>query len=182
MILIVDMNYRKGSLGFYEFVLPIVSVAKQAGKCVVKHYSEIDQSDLGNCSHIILSGTALKNHTTLNSIEEFGWIKNQVKPLLGICAGMQTIGFVFGCHLKKCLEIGMTRITTVKTNSLLSPALKAYELHNYALQVTREFDVLAESKKCVQAIKHNKKEIYGVLFHPEVRNKEIIGRFLLLPS
>jgi GMP synthase-like glutamine amidotransferase len=30
----------------------------------------------------------------------------------------------------------------------------------------------------VQAIKHKQKDIFGVLFHPEVRNREIIERFV----
>jgi len=38
--------------------------------------------------------------------------------------------------------------------------------------------VLAESAKCVHAIKHKLKDVYGVLFHPEVRNKEVVERFI----
>jgi GMP synthase-like glutamine amidotransferase len=38
--------------------------------------------------------------------------------------------------------------------------------------------VLAESAKCVHAMKHRQKDIYGVLFHPEVRNKEVLQRFI----
>ena len=42
-----------------------------------------------------------------------------------------------------------------------------------------EFDVLAESKYCPQAIKHKEKPYFAVLFHPEVRNKKIIENFCL---
>ena len=31
-----------------------------------------------------------------------------------------------------------------------------------------------------EIIKHKEKETYGVIFHPEVRNKEIIKKFLEL--
>jgi GMP synthase-like glutamine amidotransferase len=65
---------------------------------------------------------------------------------------------------------------------LFASRFKAYELHNYSAESSPDFDVLAESKKCVQAIKHKKKAVYGVLFHPEVRNKEILERFILLKS
>ena len=41
MILVVDMNWKKDSLGYYEFVLPIVSVAEDLDECVVKHYSKL---------------------------------------------------------------------------------------------------------------------------------------------
>ena len=71
MILIVDMSYRKDSLGFYEFVLPIVSIAKELDECVVKHYLELGREDLSKFDSAILSGTALKDHATLSQPEKF---------------------------------------------------------------------------------------------------------------
>ena len=91
---------------------------------------------------------------------------------------MQTIGVVFGAKLNQCLEIGMTQITTLKSNPFFSSTFKAYSLHNYSIALPAIFDALAESEKCIQAIKHKQKDIYGVLFHPEVRNKEILQRFI----
>ena len=179
MILVVDMSCKKDSLGFYEFVLPIVSIAKESDECVVKHYSELRREDLGKFDSVILSGTALKDHATLSQPEKFEWIRDCGKPVLGICAGMQTIGLVFGLRLKKCLGIGMAQIRTLTPNPLFSSTFKAYTLHNFSVTCSPEFDVLAESEKCVQAIKHKRTETYGVLFHPEVRNKEIIQGFIL---
>ena len=179
MILVVDMNYKKDSLGYYEFVLPIVSVAKELDECVVKHYLELGSEDWTKFDSVILSGTALKDHATLGQPEKFEWIRDCGKPVLGICAGMQTIGLVFGLRLKKCLGIGMAQINTLKANPLFSSTFKAYTLHNFSVTSSPEFDVLAESEKCMQAIKHKRTETYGVLFHPEVRNKEVIQRFIL---
>ena len=178
MILVVDMNWKKDSLGFYEFVLSIVSIAKELDEVVVKHYAELTREDTSKSDIIILSGTALKDRATLNQTEKFEWIKTCEKPILGICAGMQTIGLVFGLHLKKCLGIGMTQITTLKGNPLFSSTFKAYSLHNFSVVPSDDFEVLAESTHCVQAIKHNLRDVYGVLFHPEVRNKEILQRFV----
>ena len=178
MILIVDMSYRKDLLGFYEFVLPIVYIAKELDECVVKHYLELGREDLSKFDSAILSGTALKDHATLSQPEKFEWIRNCGKPVLGICAGMQTIGLVFGLRLKKCLGIGMAQIRTLTPNPLFSSTFKAYTLHNFSVTCSPEFDALAESEKCVQAIKHKRTETYGVLFHPEVRNKEVIQRFI----
>jgi GMP synthase-like glutamine amidotransferase len=164
MILVVDMNFKQASLGFYEFVSPIVAIVEELDKCVVKHYSELMQEDMRNCSKIILSATALKDTATLNQTDRFKWIKDCDKPILGICAGMQTIGLVFGARLETCLEIGMTQITTRRANPLFFSSFKAYAMHNYSIQPPVEFDVLADSAKCVQAIKHKQKEIYGVIF------------------
>jgi GMP synthase (glutamine-hydrolysing) len=178
MILVVDMNSLKNPFGFSEFVLPIVAVAEELEKCVVKHYLEVNEKNLNSYDKIILSGSAMKNTVTLDQTARFTWIKDCNKPVLGICAGMQTAGLVFGGRLKKCREIGMTEIATLKANQLFSSASKVYALHNYAVVPSNQFEVLAESAKCVHAIKHKQKNTYGVLFHPEVRNKEVIQRFI----
>jgi GMP synthase (glutamine-hydrolysing) len=181
MILIVDMNFKKDSLGIYEFVHPIASIVKGFEEYAIKHYSELGQADVDEYSRVILSGNALRNEQVLNKLDIFRWIRGCEKPVLGICAGMQTICLVFGSSLKRCVEIGMKRIETVKENPLFSASFDAYELHSHAIQPSAEFEALAKSKKCVQAVKHREKDIYGVLFHPEVRNREIIERFVAPP-
>jgi GMP synthase (glutamine-hydrolysing) len=182
MILVVDMNWKKNSLGFYEFVLPIVTIAKTQDECIVKHFLEVTNQDLNRCSSVILSGTALKDAATLNQPEKFMWLKETEKPVLGICAGMETIGVVFGIQLIQCLEIGMTAINVIKENPFYREDFKAYALHSYCIESSGDFEVWAKSEKCVQIIKHKIKPIYGVLFHPEVRNAELIKLFIQLKS
>jgi GMP synthase-like glutamine amidotransferase len=179
MILIVDMNWKRDSLGYYEFVLPIVAIAERLDDCIIKHHVELNSEDLNQCDKVILSGTALKDIATLNHPEKFRWLKKTEKPVLGICAGMQTIGTVFGATLVKSLEIGMTQVTTLKENTLFSGDYTAYSLHSYCVKPLDNFEVWAKSKKCIQAAKLKHKEIYGVLFHPEVRNKEILQQFII---
>ena len=178
MILIVDMNSTENPFGFHEFVLPIVSIAGELEKCTVKHCIEVNEKSLNGYDKIILSGSALKDTVTLNQTTRFKWLKDCNKPVLGICAGMQTIGLVFGGVVEKCREIGMTKIETSKENILFSSTFKVYALHNYALRPSSDFKVLAKSTKCVHAIKHKWKDVYGLLFHPEVRNKEVVERFI----
>jgi len=182
MILVVDMNCKKNSLAYYEFLLPIISEAQTLDKCTVKHYLELTRTDLDSCSSVVLSGTPLKDNATLEQPEKFAWLKNFSKPVLGICAGMQTLGVVFDLKLHKCLQIGMTQICTVKENPLFAGTFRAYTLHNFSMEASGEFEVLAESSRCIQAVKHKQKPIYGVLFHPEVRNPDILKRFLELHS
>jgi GMP synthase-like glutamine amidotransferase len=180
MILIVDMNWKRDSLAFYEFVSPIVSVVQPLEDCEVKHFLDINTGELNGYSKIILSGTTLKDHATLKQIDKFHWIKTCNKPILGICAGMQTIALVFDVPLTTCLQIGMVEISTLKENALFQGDFKAYTLHNYSVETSKTFETFAQSTKCIQAIKHKQKNIYGVLFHPEVRNKEILKHFTKL--
>lgn len=179
MILIIDMNWKKDSLGYYEFVSPIATVVKPLDDWIVKHYLEVTSEDLSRCNAVILSGTPLKDTATLSQPEKFQWLKKTEKPVLGICAGMETIGVVYGMRLKRCLEIGMTLVNIVQENPLLSGDLKAYSLHSVCVEPpSADLEVWAKSSQCVQVIKHKRKNIYGTLFHPEVRNQEIIKKFI----
>jgi GMP synthase-like glutamine amidotransferase len=180
VILVVDLNSKKDSLAYYEFVSPIVLVAQEHDKCVVKHYLDVTREDIDGASNIILSGTPLKDNATLQQPEKFNWLKNTDKPVLGVCAGMQTLGVVFGLKLTRCLQIGMTQICTVKENQLFSGSFRAYTLHNFSVETSGDFEVLAESARCIQAMKHKQKQVYGVLFHPEVRNPDVLKRFIKL--
>ncbi len=178
MILIVDLNWKRDSLAYNEFVASIASVLEPLGKCVVKHFLEVTPSELGAYRCVVLSGNALKDHTALKHVDRFNWIKNSDKPILGICAGMQIISLVFEVPLTPFLQIGMTEIKTVKENPLFQGSFAAYALHNYSVKPSETFDVLAESARCIQATRHKHKTIYGMLFHPEVRNQEILKRFV----
>lgn len=178
MILIVDMNCKKASLGFEEFVLPLVHVVNSIEACEVTHYTEIKEVE--TYTKVILSGACLKDGEYLKRRELFEWLKTCTPPVLGICAGMQIIGLIFNSSVISCREIGMTDITVVKENTLFSTSFRAYELHNYGIEPSPTFDILARSEKCVQAVKHKEKRIYGLLFHPEVRNSHILELFVLL--
>ena len=180
MILVVDMNWKRDSLAFNEFVSPIVSVVHPFEDCEVKHFLDTKPEELERYTKIIFSGTPLKDHATLKQFDKFNWIKSYGKPVLGICAGMQTIALVFGATLTNCLQIGLAEISILKQNPLFQGDFRAYTLHNYSVAPSQTFETLAESTNCIQAIKHKQKNIYGVLFHPEVRNQEILKRFIQL--
>lgn len=178
MILVIDLNWKKDSLGYYEFVLPILAIAKKLDKCRVKHYLDVSKQDLDSCDRIILSGTALKDNAFLSKQEKFQWLTQTEKPVLGICAGMEIIGLVFGATLSESLEVGMTPVSTVMQNPLFIGEFKAYSLHGFCIESSEQFEVWAKSSRCIQAIKHKEKQIYGFLFHPEVRNQEILKKFI----
>ncbi|MBD3388306.1 MAG: hypothetical protein GF416_04445 [Candidatus Altiarchaeales archaeon] len=178
MILIVDLN-REGSLATSEFVAPIASTIAGIESVTVRHYSEVS-SICDDVTHVILSGTPLKETGYLDSIDSFNWIGDCEAPVLGICAGMQVICLVHGSKLVECQEIGMTEVEVTGDNRLCEGRFKAYELHNLSVDVGGDFTVLGSSRDCIQLVKHADRELYGVLFHPEVRNRDIIRRFIKL--
>lgn len=180
MILVVDMNWKKESLAYSEFVSPIISIVEPLEPFEVKHFLDVDPSQLGGYGRIILSGTALKDFAAQEHAESFQWIKTFDRPILGICAGMRIISRTYGVPLEPCLQVGMTEIVVLKENPLFQRNFKAYALHSYSVMPSQTFYVLAESSKCIQAIKHKQKPIYGVLFHPEVRNQDILKQFVKL--
>lgn len=176
--MIADMNHKKNSLGFLEFVMPIAEILKDGEDYKIKHYSEITEGGVKSYRRIILSGAPLKDNKYLEDMEKFEWIKECGSPILGICAGMQVIGLIFNSALKRCQEIGMEEIETIKENPLFYLKFEAYELHNHTIEPSEDLEVIARSERCIQGVKVREKEIYGILFHPEVRNKDIVRRFV----
>lgn len=156
-----------------EFVLPI---AKYLENYQIAHYK--DNIDFSKYSHIIICGTALKDNDYLEHIKNFDWIKTTELPVLGICSGMQIIALLDGAEIKKKTEIGLIEIKTIKKNKLINGEFYAYNLHSNSLINLNKFDILAQSTKTPQIIKRKQKNIFGIMFHPEVRNKEIITNFL----
>jgi len=175
MILLISTCSEK--LHELEFVKPIEQILSE-GKInfFTKHYSEIADADLKKADKIIICGTSLKDNKFLKNIKKFSWIKNYSKPILGICAGMQIISLMFGGKLKTKTEIGFYEETFTKEFLSLIGKHEVYHLHNNYTTLPKDFASFTKSK-IPQAIKHKSKEIYGILFHPEVRNKILIEKF-----
>jgi len=182
-VLIIDLSPTKNSLWKNEFVYPITKLIKNISNYTIIHFTDLKKTNLETFEKIILSGSPLNDFKAINKIELFHWIKDTNKPILGICAGFQIINKIFEekLNLKKLQEIGLIEIKIEKKNILFSNNLKVYCLHNKGIsknQKIENFEILATSKICIEAIKHKKKDIYGVLFHPEVSNNEIILNFI----
>lgn len=178
MILIV--NVCKERLHYFEFVKPVEDILRaNNGLFFTKHYLEVGDGDLAKCDKIIICGTSLADNGFMGDVKKFSWIKNFEKPIFGICAGMQIFGIIFGGELKKQTEIGFFHEGFEKEFFGIKGEREVYHLHNYYVDFSgvKDFKIYSYSK-ISQAVKHKKKEIYGVLFHPEVRNKEMLMEFV----
>jgi GMP synthase (glutamine-hydrolysing) len=177
---ILIINLCKERLHYFEFVKPIEDILKKEGKEYETVTKKFDKKILKKFSKVIICGTSLQDNEYLEKIKDFEWIKDYNGKLLGICAGMQIICAIFGCKLKKNLDIGMKMIS-IKQNFLgINGWNEVYSLHSNSIvedyHVERKFFIFSQGS--IDAIKHREKDIYGVLFHPEARQKEIIKNFV----
>jgi GMP synthase-like glutamine amidotransferase len=188
MIIIVDLCHEKNSLSSYEFVHPIAETVNDCGfRYEILHYKELikdgqDTDWLENFFGLILCGTALKDNAYTEHPACFHWLRDWKKPALGICAGMQVLGSEFGGRIVPQPAIGLEKIAIIAESPLLGGQreIEAYHLHNYGATLPDHFRLLAGSPTCVEAFCHEELPIYGIIFHPEVRNRWILDKFLRL--
>jgi len=178
MILLIDLT--SDELSSLEFVNPIKRIVESfKEKTEIVHYSKSEDEEnkqkINSAEKIILCGTALKDNKFQDDFEKFNWMKDSKKPILGICAGMQIVGLVHGAKLIQMKEIGMTQIIA-KNDIFQDTMFSAYEMHGSSVTLPEGFIEIAFNDKGTQAIKKDK--IYGIQFHPEVRNRKLIENFL----
>ena len=164
-----------------EFVRPIEDIAKKFAKVHRKRICSISPEELGSdfYSLIIICGTSLLDNQFDKCITNLKEIKHLEKPILGICAGMQIIAKIYGIPLVQFRQIGFIEFIYKNKKK------QGYFLHTRAVAVqdiakNRMFECMSSdiNKKYCFGFKHKNKEIMGLLFHPEVRNKEILEEFI----
>jgi len=185
-VLVIDLCREENSLHYKEFVQPVVDILNQANiKNEIIYFKKLDVinfEDYNNFNKIILCGVALKDFDYLDNLDKFEILKKVPCEILGICAGSQIIGKLFGYELKKGQEIGLIDLDVLKNDKIFEDVNlnEVYCLHNSYIDFNEsnfvDVEILAKSKNFVQAFKI--RNFYGVLFHPEVRNKELIINFV----
>ncbi len=170
----------ENKLSELEFVLPISRLIPNSNYKIL-HYADCSKKILNEYEKIIICGTSLKDTSYLNKLDYFKNLFSTYEgPVLGICSGMQIIGSIFGSRIIKNVEIGMVNIQTLLVNPICKGNFQAYSLHNNSIENNQNFEIIAESKGCVQVLKHKRRNIWGVSFHPEVRNETVISNFIKL--
>jgi GMP synthase-like glutamine amidotransferase len=76
------------------------------------------------------------------------------------------------------VRIGQYKVKTVRKSALTSKTdFYSYFLNSKTAALSDKFEVLGQSGRLPCMIRHEDKEFYGCLFHPEVLNPEIIENF-----
>ena len=175
-ILIISTCSEK--LSEREFVTPISRIIGEHAYKIL-HYAECTEENTSEFGKILICGTSLQDNSYQKDIDKFKMIlTNFDKPILGICSGMQIVASLFEDKLVENIEIGMIEVRTLESNRLCEGKFQAYSIHNFSVDNLEFFTILARSDTSIQAIKHKSREIFGVSFHPEVRNEEIVENFL----
>jgi GMP synthase (glutamine-hydrolysing) len=150
-------------------------------------WDETDGMDLEEADGLILSGspTFLTEVSHVPYHERYGFIRETVKPVLGICFGHQVVGILHGAQIYRGKEVeGTIEIKLLKDDPLFAglenPTVMA-EDHTEGIDVPEGFVHLATSSLYPnEGMKHRTKKIYSVQFHPEVsgeNGKILFGNF-----
>ncbi|MBS7639138.1 MAG: hypothetical protein QW804_01185 [Candidatus Bathyarchaeia archaeon] len=173
------INLCLDPLSELEFVKPIEYILRYHGiNTFIKRYMEISPEDLGLAEKVILCGSALKDDHFLTD-KWFRWLEKYDRPILGVGSGSHAIAKAFGCSLINKTKIGMFKVRLIRESRLMDKRVfYAYFLTKRAIIPTKPLESLAKVGNLDCMIKHESREIYGCLFHPEVMNPEIIVNFI----
>ncbi len=100
-------------------------------------------------------------------------------PILGICLGHQIMAKAYGAEVGAAgiESYAKIEINILKENDIfqgLGPTMEVWASHKDEVRtLPEEFEVLATSSICdIEAMKHHKKPLYGIQFHPEVHHTQ----------
>ena len=147
--------------------------------------SEIVSADVSlqkvkDADGLVLSGGAMRaGKGELDAAGNCGALLDEFEGgIFGVCYGQQFIALHFGGAVAPAAkpEYGPVKISVVDEDDLfrgLPREFKAWASHNDEIVSAPGFRLLASSADCKwHAFKHERKPIYGTLFHPEVQHTE----------
>jgi len=169
MILIIDNNTR--------FIKQICSLLEKKGfGYKIKDFRKVKLEDTKRVNAVILSGGIGIRYidNSKEFLREANLVKKTKLPLFGICLGFEVICHAYGAKIKEMphLEKGIIKIKIKKKDDIFRNCpkeMRIFEDHEWDIvKVGKNLEVLAKSKDGIEAVKHRRKPIYGVQFHPEI--------------
>jgi GMP synthase (glutamine-hydrolysing) len=183
--------------------VPVLFMGGQYNHLIVRALRE-----LGVSSRLVMPNTTLDDlkgidglvmgggpHSVRDGMDRFGnapaIVERAQFPILGICLSHQLMGRLLGGEVVRGRkpEYGRTKIVVIEPDEILQGMGREFTAWaSHSDEVRRDggrFKVLARSKYCdVEALKDDRRPIYGVQFHVEVadtpKGKTILRNFLNL--
>ena len=168
-----------------EFVLPIQEILDALSMPYgVIEYEQLSEHEVNGYSGVILSASPKGNDIVEHHQQHYQWVRGYPKPVLGICAGHQIIGVLFGGKLLRNMksEIGAVVIQIVRDDEIFNGMERKFSVvqeHMDSVTCPQDFAVLASSDRCKnQVMKHRKRPIYSTQFHAEKSETRVITNFV----
>ncbi len=167
MIALID-NYDSFTFNVYDYL------ARHAEVRVFRNTESIDKlKDLGPRGIVISPGPS-HPATSLLSLEAIDYFRERV-PILGICLGMQAIGYYFGKPVRRAKSVMHGKVDTMEHAggvlfNGISREFRAVRYHSLVVDCDdTDLRVCAVSRSDgeVMAMEHRTCAIFGLQFHPE---------------
>jgi anthranilate synthase/aminodeoxychorismate synthase-like glutamine amidotransferase len=167
MIALID-NYDSFTFNVYDYLARHVEVQ------VVRNTEDLDVVKALNPKGIVLSpgpSHPANSGLTLGVIDYF---EDKV-PLLGICLGMQAMGYHYGKPIRKARSVVHGKVDhMVHSGGTIFEGIgkrfTAVRYHSLVIDCDDEdlrICAVSESDGEIMAVEHRTKQIYGLQFHPE---------------
>ncbi|MDG6983388.1 MAG: homoserine O-succinyltransferase [Nitrososphaerota archaeon] len=157
-------------------------------------WDDVSASKFGGFDGVVLSGSPdmmSEAKTQAKFGAEAEALRDSEVPVLGVCFGHQLMAHAFGAQVVKDKQhvLGMVETTVLKNDPLFRGLPASLMLLESRYEVVKslpgEFSLLAKSATSgIATMKHRKRPLYGVQFHPErftAENPEgdkVVGNFV----
>ena len=167
MIALID-NYDSFTFNVYDYL------ARHAEVRVFRNTESIDKLKDLEPGGIVISPGPSHPASSLLSLEVIDHFRERV-PILGICLGMQAIGYYFGKTVRRARSVMHGKVDAMEhTGGVLFNGIgrefRAVRYHSLVVDCDdRDLRVCAVSRSDgeVMAIEHRNHAIFGLQFHPE---------------
>jgi anthranilate synthase/aminodeoxychorismate synthase-like glutamine amidotransferase len=167
MIALVD-NYDSFTFNVYDYLARHVDVR------VFRNTDSLEQIKREDPIGVVISPGPSHPSKSALSLEVIDYFKDRV-PLLGICLGMQAIGYYFGKTIRRAKSVVHGKVDTMNHSggtlfAGVEGCFRAVRYHSLVVDCDdTDLRVCAVSTSDgeVMAFEHRESRIYGLQFHPE---------------
>ncbi len=169
-ILVID-NYDSFTYNLVQLL------GKLDCKLVVKRNDEVNENKINeiNPNKILISPGPGRPEASNASITAFAKFSKKI-PILGVCLGHQTMGYVFGGTIIKAPILMHGKTSLIKHDGKtifknIQQSFTATRYHSLIIEkssLPSSLEISAESEDgCIMGIRHKEFPVEGIQFHPE---------------
>lgn len=167
MIALID-NYDSFTFNVYDYL------ARHTEVTVFRNTDSLAGIKALEASGIVISPGPSHPAQSMMSLEAIDYFKDRL-PILGICLGMQAIGYYFGKQVRRAKSVMHGKVDAMdhfggRLFEGIEPEFRAVRYHSLVVEcdgTDLEVRALSKSDGEVMAIEHTSKPIFGLQFHPE---------------